>query len=131
MTTLQPGRPESASFSSAPENFLITILWGALRERGRQRHLSQQNDDISRHMRITVRLDYALIEQAKREAARRGETLTALIEQGLRLVLAQSRPQKRRKRSVVLPTCRAGGGLLPGIDLNDSAASLDIMEHRR
>ena len=80
-------------------------------------------------MRITVRLDDALIEQAKLEAARRGETLAALIEQGLRLVLAQSRSHKRRRR-VVLPTCSAGGGLFPGIDLNDSAALLDIMEHR-
>ena len=77
-----------------------------------------------------MRLDDALLEQAKREAARRSETLTALIEQGLRLVLAQSRPRERRKR-VVLPTCRAGGGVLPGIDLNDSDGLLDIMEHRR
>ena len=82
-------------------------------------------------MRTTVRLDDALLEQAKREAAHRHETLTALIEQGLRLVLAQSRsPQSRRKR-VVLPTCRASGGVLPGVDLNDNAALLDVMENRR
>jgi hypothetical protein len=87
--------------------------------------------DISKHMRITVRLDDALLEQAKREAARRGESLTALIEQGLRLVLAQSRPRERRRRGVVLPTCRAGGGVLPGIELNDSTALLDIVEYRR
>ncbi|MBI3696368.1 MAG: DUF2191 domain-containing protein [Acidobacteria bacterium] len=80
-------------------------------------------------MRITVRLDDALLEQAKREASRRLETLTALIEKGLRLVLAQSRPPQRRPL-VVLPVCRAGGGLLPGADLNDSAALLDIMERR-
>ena len=85
---------------------------------------------MSRHMRTTVRLDDALLEQAKREAARRRETLTALIEQGLRLLLAQSRSRERRRR-VVLPSCRAGGGVLPGVDLNDSAALLDIMEHRR
>ena len=86
---------------------------------------------MSRHKRTTVRLDDALLEQAKREAEHRHETLTALIEQGLRLVLAQSRsPQSRRKR-VVLPTCRAGGGVLPGVDLNDNAALLDVMENRR
>jgi hypothetical protein len=84
---------------------------------------------MSRHMRTTVRLDEALLGQAKREAQRRGETLTALIEQGLRLVLAQSRPVTRRPR-VVLPVCRAGGGTLPGVDLNDSAALLDRMEGR-
>jgi hypothetical protein len=85
---------------------------------------------MSRHMRTTVRLDDSLLEQAKREAARRHETLTALIEQGLRLVLAQSRLARRRKR-VDLPTCRAGGGVLPGVDLNNSAALLDLMDGRR
>jgi len=84
---------------------------------------------MSRHMRTTVRLDEALLEQAKREAARRSETLTSLIEQGLRLVLAQSRVE--RKKRVMLPNCKAGGGVLPSVDLNDSAALLDVMEHRR
>lgn len=81
-------------------------------------------------MRTTVRLDEALLEQAKREASRRGETLTALIEKGLRLVLAQRRSAPPRPR-VKLPVCRASGGVLPGVDLNDSAALLDIMEGRK
>jgi len=84
---------------------------------------------MSRHMRTTVRLDDALLERAKREAAHRQETLTALLEQGLRLVLAQSRSAARRKR-VVLPTCRAGGGVRPGVDLSNNAALLDLMEGR-
>lgn len=86
---------------------------------------------MSRHMRTTVRLDDALLEQAKREASRRRATLTSLIEQGLRLVLAQSRSARERRRRVVLPVSRAAGGVLPGIDLNDSAALLDVMENRR
>lgn len=85
---------------------------------------------MSRHMRTTVRLDEALLARAKREASRRGETLTSLIERGLRLVLA--RPEKSRdSRRVEIPVCRAGGGTLPGVDLDDSAALLDILEHRR
>jgi hypothetical protein len=81
-------------------------------------------------MRTTVRLDDRLLEQAKREAARRGETLTALVERGLRLVLA--RPEGRRApRRVALPVCAAGGGTLPGVDLDDSAALLDVLEGRR
>jgi len=64
-------------------------------------------------------------------AAQRHETLTALIEEGLRLVLARSRPSQARRKRVVLPTCRAGGGVLPGVDLDDSAALLDVMEGRR
>ncbi len=84
---------------------------------------------MSRHMRTTVRLNDTLLEAAKREAAKRGETLTALIETGLRLALEQ--PRRARRRRVVLPECRAGGGTLPGVDLDDSAALLDIMEGRR
>jgi hypothetical protein len=77
-------------------------------------------------MRTTVRLDEALLRRAKREAARRGETLTSLIEQGLRLVLA--RPESRRdRRRVELPVCREGGGTLPGVDLDDSAGLLDLL----
>jgi hypothetical protein len=81
-------------------------------------------------MRTTVRLDDALLERARREAARRGLTLTALIDHGLRLVLARTKQPKARRR-VALPVCKAGGGTLPGVDLEDSAALLDILEGRR
>jgi hypothetical protein len=81
-------------------------------------------------MRTTVRLDDALLERARREAERRGLTLTALIERGLRLALAN--PQRsRERRHVEIPVCREGGGTLPGIDLDDSAALLDVVEGRR
>lgn len=69
------------------------------------------------------------MNQAKREAEQRGETVTALIEEGLRLVLAQSQ-QPARRDPVKLPVSLVGGGVLPGVDLNDSAALLDIMEGR-
>ena len=84
---------------------------------------------MSRHMRTTVRLSDALLEQARREAARRGETLTSLIELGLRLVLAQS-GRKAPAPKVQVPISRMGGGVLPGIDLNNSAALLDVLEHQ-
>lgn len=85
---------------------------------------------MSRHMRTTIRLDDALLEQARNEAARQGVTLTSLIERGLRLLLA--RPEKRRSRPrVELPVCREGGGTLPGVDIDDSATLLDIAEGRR
>ncbi len=84
---------------------------------------------MSRHMRTTVRLDDRLLDQARREAARSGQTLTALIERGLRLVLA--RPHRSRERRLVdLPVCTQGGGVLPGIDLDDSASLLDAVEGR-
>ena len=85
---------------------------------------------MSGHMRTTVRLDDALLDRARREAGRRGVTLTSLIERGLRLVLANPQRQPARPH-VELPICREGGGTLPGVDLDDSAALLDIVEGRR
>jgi hypothetical protein len=82
-----------------------------------------------RHMRTTVRLDETLLERARREAARRGVTLTSLIEQGLKLALR--RPMKRSEQPhVSLPTCRAGGGTLRGVNLDNSAEVLDRMDDR-
>ena len=83
-----------------------------------------------RHMRTPVRLDEGLLEQARREAARRGVTLTALIEQGLRMALRRPRTPSRTER-VRLPVSRATGGVLPGIDLNDSAGLLYRMDDGR
>jgi hypothetical protein len=80
-----------------------------------------------RHMRTTVRLDDALLDRAKREAARRGMTLTALIEQGLKLAMRQPMKTPNRSRTS-LPVCRAGGGTLPGVNLDNSASLQDLMD---
>ena len=78
-------------------------------------------------MRTTVRLQEALLERARAEAARRRVTLTSLIEQGLELVLR--RPLKGAARNPIsLPECRAGGGILPGVDLDDSRTLLDRLD---
>lgn len=82
------------------------------------------------HMRTTVRLDEALMRAVKAEAHRRGETVTALIERGLRLILATGREQSRRGR-VAAPVSRATGGTQPGINLDDSSAVLDALEGRQ
>ena len=82
-----------------------------------------------RHMRTTVRLSDGLLERAKREAAKRGVTLTALIEQGLRREMSKPAKGVERQRAS-LPVCKRGGGTLPGVDLDDSAALLDRMEDR-
>jgi len=80
-------------------------------------------------VRTTVRLDEGLLRDAKAEASRRGETVTALIERGLRLVLAAGRGRKRRAR-ISVPVSRATGGTHPGVDLNDSSAVLDRLDGR-
>lgn len=79
-------------------------------------------------MRTTIRLNEGLLARAKREASKRGITLTALIEQGLQLVLATSSKPNQQPPLVDLPVCRAGGGTLPGVDLNDSKDLMNRME---
>lgn len=70
-------------------------------------------------------MDDQLLAETKQLAAQTGRTLTAVVEDALRETLA------RRKRSVervpVSLKTVAGHGLLPGIDLDDSASLLDIM----
>jgi hypothetical protein len=77
-------------------------------------------------MRTTVRLNDALMNQAKREAARRKVTLTALIESGLRMALAAE--AKLPRAHVDLPVSRETGGVRPGIDISNNAEVLDIMD---
>ena len=71
--------------------------------------------------RTTVRLPAELLDRAKRKAAAEGRTLTALIEDGLRLVVAESRKTSKGKR-IVPRVSTATGGLMPGVDLTDSSA---------
>jgi len=78
-------------------------------------------------MRTTVRLDEQLLELARREAASQNTTLTALIEHGLRLALRKQQPLPGDAR-IVLPVSHAGGGLMAGVDLDDSAAAIDRMD---
>lgn len=77
-------------------------------------------------MRTTIRLDDDLLHDAKRFAAESGRTLTALIEDALRELLARHERPKAQPRFKVKPLKM--GGLRPGIDLNNSAELLDIME---
>lgn len=74
-----------------------------------------------------MRLNKPLLERARQEAARRGITLTALIEQGLGLALR--RPLKSSAQKVItLPICAATGGTLPGVNLDRNAELIDRME---
>jgi hypothetical protein len=76
-------------------------------------------------MRTTIRLPDALLRQAKTRASETGSTLNAVIEDAVRAALLRREPVNRAER-LVLPTFR-GKGLQPGVDLDDSAALLDLM----
>jgi hypothetical protein len=80
--------------------------------------------------RTTVRLPDDLVKHAKRRAAAEGRSLTALIQEGLHLVLAEG-PTARKAKHILPPVSTATGGLMPGIDLNDAAALQEGEDRRR
>jgi hypothetical protein len=76
-------------------------------------------------MRTTVRLDDEVLAQAKETAARTGRTLTAVIEDALRESFARAAsPEGSRPELPAFP----GRGLQAGVDLDDTAALLDLMD---
>ena len=77
-------------------------------------------------MRTTIRLEDSLLAEAKKIAAEKGATLTSVIENALRQSFARQKRAARRGR--VRFSTSGKGGLRPGVDLDDSAALLDLME---
>ena len=77
-------------------------------------------------MRTTIRLPDELLRQAETLAAETNHSLTKVIEDALRAALARHE-RVSEAAPVRLPT-HAGGGLLPGVDLDDSAALLQLMK---
>lgn len=67
--------------------------------------------------------------QIKKLATATHSTVTALIEETLREGLARRRPQRRASRAT-LPTYGKQGPL-PGVDIDDTASLLDVMESSR
>jgi len=80
-------------------------------------------------MRTMVTLDDRLHRKARMYAAEHGTTLTALIEEALRLRLAK-RLKTARKKRVRLPTFK-GDGLQPGITLDHMETVYDVMDGLR
>ncbi len=73
-------------------------------------------------MRTTIRLDDTLLRRAKATAAMSGRTLNDLIAAALRASLTDA-----ATTLPVLPT-DGSGGLLPGVNLADNSALLDLMD---
>lgn len=76
-------------------------------------------------MRTTVTIDDQLLIEVKTVAARTGKTLSALVEDALRKSLAR----RDSAKPVPLPLLtHDGGGLQPGVDLDDTSALFDLMD---
>lgn len=76
-------------------------------------------------MRVTITIDDALHAEAKVIAARSGRTLSAIIEDALRVAIAQRRAASTRP-PVPLPTF--SGRLQPGANLDSNSDLLDLTD---
>lgn len=78
---------------------------------------------MSSCMRTTIHIDDRLYAELKRIAADTGTTLTAVIQDALRESLSRCR---KAEQPLFHRT-----GLMPGVDLSDTASLLDVMERDR
>ncbi len=77
-------------------------------------------------MRTTINLPDDLLARIKRRAADSRTTVTAFIEDAVREALAKRAKRARSAQTELLTYGEKG--LQPGVDLDDSAALLDIMD---
>ena len=77
-------------------------------------------------MRTTIKIDDRLLVEAKTRAARSGRTLNEVVEDALREAFARRDGARRR---VELPVFRSTR-VMPGVDLDDHASLLDLMDGR-
>lgn len=79
-------------------------------------------------MRTTINLDDHLLADLKQHAAKTGKTMTSIIEDAIRRALVPEKPPSRKK---IRLTTVGGKGVRPGVDLDDSASLLDLMDRRK
>ncbi len=77
-------------------------------------------------MKTTRNIDETVMQRLREEAARRGTTMSALVEAGLRRVLAEPSPSEDERDTLpVLPSWRSGGALL---DISNRAELYKVMD---
>jgi hypothetical protein len=77
-------------------------------------------------VRTTLTINDEVYRQTKAVAAATGRSVGSLVEEALRTALAL----RAHPSSSVEPLPTSPGSLLPGVDLDDSAGLLDLMERR-
>jgi hypothetical protein len=76
-------------------------------------------------VRTTIRLDDALLREAKARAARAGRSLNEFIEDAVRIAV---RKVPRGTMPPPIPVLKGGNGLRPGVSLDNGTALLDLMQ---
>lgn len=75
-------------------------------------------------MRVTLNIPDDLYRDVRMKAAQEGRTITAVVEDALRQLLAEEPHYSEPYRVRPLRT----GGLSPGLDINDNSAVLDYLD---
>lgn len=78
-------------------------------------------------MRTTIKLDDEILIEAKAIAARTGRTFAEVVEDAMREAFARRRSARPPADAPMLPAFGTGG-LRPGVDVDDSAGLIDIMD---
>jgi hypothetical protein len=77
-------------------------------------------------VRTTVRIDDDLLSRAKQYAARHRRSLNSVLEDALRELL--ERHQRQPARTVIDLVVYRGDGVMPGVDLDSSAAVHELLD---
>ena len=78
-------------------------------------------------METTLTIDDAILRELREEAARRGTTMSALVEAGVRRILSE-RPATEASEPPPLPTWNSGGAL---VDVADREALYEVIDAER
>jgi plasmid stability protein len=78
------------------------------------------------HMKTTLNIDDSVMQRLREEAARRGITMSALVEAGLRRVLAE--PASSEASPTELPPLPSWNGGEELVDISDRDALYRAME---
>ncbi len=77
-------------------------------------------------MKTTLNIDDSVMQRLREEAARRGTTMSELVEAGLRRILGDEPvPASGRRALAALPRWRSGGAR---VDVADRDALHDLMD---
>jgi len=77
-------------------------------------------------MRTTIRMKDSVLRAARKAAVERDISLTRFIEEAVAKELAGAHTQRPTRAPQIVTF--AGDGILPGVDLDDSAALLETMD---
>lgn len=84
-------------------------------------------DSMVFHMKTTLNIDDTVMQRLREEAARRGTTMSALVEAGLRRILGDEESPRDAHPLPPLPRWRSGGFL---VDISNRDELYRAMEER-